>query len=93
MSSIKISNCSGFYFNITIKKHFWYVLQVTLYHVLKLYSNGPDSELSEKPVLSEFYEEIIFQDPSTYMKYILNDTLSKKSPIAEQNLHCMYLFF
>jgi len=67
-------------------------LQVTLYHVLKLYSNGPDSELSEKPVLSEFYEEIIFQDPSTFMKYVLNDTLSKKLPIAEQNLHCMYLF-
>lgn len=60
---------------------------VTLYHVLKLYSNGQDSELSEKPVLSEFYEEIIFQDPSTYMKYVLNDTLSKNPPIVEQNLH------
>lgn len=68
-------------------------LQVTLYHVLKLYSNGADSELSEKPVLSEFYEEIIFQDPSTFMKYVLNDTLSKNPPIAEQNLHCMYLFY
>lgn len=69
------------------------VLQVTLYHVLKLYSNGPDSELSEKPVLSEFYEEIIFQDPSTFMKYILNDTFSKNPPIAEQNLHCMQILY
>lgn len=56
-----------------------------------MYSNGPDSELSEKPVLSEFYEEIIFQDPSTYMKYVLNDTLNKKPPIAEKNLHCKNL--
>lgn len=60
--------------------------------MLKLYSNGQDSELSEKPVLSEFYEEIIFQDPSTYMKFVLNDTLSKRPSITEQNLHCMYCY-
>ncbi|VVC28917.1 YEATS [Cinara cedri] len=60
---------------------------VTLYHVLKLYSNGSDSELNEQPVLSEFYEEIIFQDPSTYMKYVLNDSLSNNPQIAKENLH------
>lgn len=43
-------------------------------HKSMLYNNGPDSESSENSIVSEFYEEIIFQDPSMYMKYILQDS-------------------
>lgn len=41
--------------------------------------------------MSELYEEIIFQDPSMYMKYILHDSLSNPPPVADQYLHCVYL--
>lgn len=46
---------------------------VTLYHILKLFHQGTDMALSKKTLVSEFYEEIVFQDPTQYMQHLLNN--------------------
>lgn len=60
--------------------------------MLKLYKNESYFEPSEIPIQSEFYEEIIFQNPSIYMNCILLGTLINKPKVAEQHLHCMYRY-
>ncbi|XP_071446152.1 YEATS domain-containing protein 4 [Hetaerina americana] len=47
---------------------------VTLYHVLKLFQTGPDVMLGKKTLVSEFYEEIVFQDPTVQMQHYLSTT-------------------
>lgn len=49
-------------------------MQVTLYHVLKLFQSGPDMMLGKKILVSEFYEEIVFQDPTALMQNLLTNT-------------------
>nr|CAG4641106.1 EOG090X0B3F [Eulimnadia texana] len=44
---------------------------VTLYHILKLFQNSQDPVGAKKPVVSEFYEEIVFQEPTTLMHNLL----------------------
>ncbi|KAE8741167.1 hypothetical protein FOCC_FOCC013331 [Frankliniella occidentalis] len=46
---------------------------VTLYHILKLFHQGADMALSKKTLISEFYEEIVFQDPTQYMQHLLTN--------------------
>lgn len=46
---------------------------VTLYHILKLFHQGADMALSKKTLVSEFYEEIVFQDPTQYMQHLLTN--------------------
>jgi YEATS domain-containing protein 4 len=50
-------------FEITIKIHFHDPNEraVTVYHMLKLFQTGPDVMLGKKTLVSEFYEEIVFQ--------------------------------
>ena len=51
--------------------------QVTIYHILKLFQSGISSTPSvvpsdnKKPLVSEFYEELIFQEPSAMMHQLL----------------------
>ncbi|XP_046391278.1 YEATS domain-containing protein 4 [Ischnura elegans] len=47
---------------------------VTLYHILKLFQTGPDVMLGKKTLVSEFYEEIVFQDPTMQMQHYLSTT-------------------
>ncbi|KAF4532355.1 hypothetical protein B566_EDAN003659 [Ephemera danica] len=47
---------------------------VTLYHILKLFQTGPDVMLGKKTLVSEFYEEIVFQDPTALMQTLLTTT-------------------
>ncbi|KAK6618296.1 YEATS domain-containing protein 4 [Polyplax serrata] len=49
---------------------------VTIYHILKLFQTGSDIAVSKKPLVSEFYEEIIFQEPTQLMKHLLNNVKS-----------------
>lgn len=46
---------------------------VTLYHILKLFHQGADMALTKKTLVSEFYEEVIFQDPTQYMQHLLTN--------------------
>lgn len=47
---------------------------VTLYHILKLFQTGPDMMGEKKTLVSEFYEEIVFQDPTALMQHLLTNT-------------------
>nr|CAD7398974.1 unnamed protein product [Timema cristinae] len=47
---------------------------VTLYHILKLFQSGPDAIQARKTLISEFYEEIVFQDPTNLMHHMLTST-------------------
>ncbi|XP_071532659.1 YEATS domain-containing protein 4 isoform X3 [Panulirus ornatus] len=53
---------------------------VTIYHILKLFQSPPGTTPAaipndfKKPLVSEFYEELIFQDPSAMMRQLLTNT-------------------
>jgi len=48
---------------------------ITIYHILKLFQTSPDAQITaKKSLVSEFYDEIIFQDPTAYMQHLLNMT-------------------
>lgn len=47
------------------------MFKVTIYHILKLFHTGTEVVVSKKPLVSEFYEEVIFQEPTQYMKQLL----------------------
>uniref|UniRef100_A0A2K6SD67 YEATS domain-containing protein 4 n=1 Tax=Saimiri boliviensis boliviensis TaxID=39432 RepID=A0A2K6SD67_SAIBB len=44
---------------------------VTLYHLLKLFQSDTNAMLRKKTVVSEFYDEMIFQDPTAMMQQLL----------------------
>uniref|UniRef100_A0A8C2TW56 YEATS domain containing 4 n=1 Tax=Coturnix japonica TaxID=93934 RepID=A0A8C2TW56_COTJA len=45
--------------------------EVTLYHLLKLFQSDTNAILGKKTVVSEFYDEMIFQDPTAMMQQLL----------------------
>lgn len=47
---------------------------VTLYHHLKLFQNETNIMLGKKTVVSEWYDEMIFQDPAAMMHSLLTTT-------------------
>ncbi|XP_033334697.1 YEATS domain-containing protein 4 Gas41 isoform X2 [Megalopta genalis] len=47
---------------------------VTIYHILKLFQTTPEIQLGKKSLVSEFYEEIVFQDPTAFMQHLLNSS-------------------
>lgn len=44
---------------------------VTLYHLLKLFQSDTNVMLGKKTVVSEFYDEMIFQNPTAMMQQLL----------------------
>lgn len=44
---------------------------VTIYHMLKLFQTEADIMLGKKNLVSEFYDELVFQDPSVFMQQLL----------------------
>lgn len=68
-------------FEVVIKLYFHDPTErpVTLYHILKLFQSPVvDGEISaqdaKKVLVSESYEEIVFQEPTQLMQYCLNNT-------------------
>lgn len=47
---------------------------VTLYHLLKLFQSETDIMLGKKHLVAEFYDELVFQDPSSMMQQLLTNT-------------------
>ncbi|XP_043466727.1 YEATS domain-containing protein 4 [Leptopilina heterotoma] len=63
-------------FEIVIKIYFHDANErpVTIYHILKLFQSTSEIQLGKKSLVSEFYEEIIFQDPTALMQQLLSST-------------------
>lgn len=47
---------------------------VTIYHLLKLFQSETDIMLGKKSLVAEYYDEMIFQDPTAMMQQLLNST-------------------
>jgi YEATS domain-containing protein 4 len=47
---------------------------VTIYHILKLFQTDNNVVNIKKHLVSEFYDELIFQDPSVMMQQLLSST-------------------
>ena len=62
--------------------------KVTLYHILKLFQNAPDVVVGKKPVVSEFYEEIVFQEPTLMMQQLLTDIPQLTTPAVKHDIDC-----
>lgn len=64
-------------FEITIKIYFVDQNEkpITIYHVLKLFETDPISKAInvKKNITSEFYDEIVFQEPSALLQQLLNN--------------------
>lgn len=62
---------------------------ITIYHILKLFETDPVNKTInvKKNLVSEFYDEIVFQDPSSMMQDLLNNPvyLSQQSYRHETN--------
>ncbi|KAK9876962.1 hypothetical protein WA026_015995 [Henosepilachna vigintioctopunctata] len=66
-------------FEIVIKIHFHDPNErpVTMYHILKLFHSGGTTDLgmeAGKGLVSESYDEIVFQDPTQFMHHLLTNT-------------------
>ncbi|KAF6209274.1 hypothetical protein GE061_015019 [Apolygus lucorum] len=63
-------------FEIVIKIYFHDTNErpVTLYHELKLFQSGPVAQLGKTLLVTEWYEEIVFQDPTAFMHHLLTNT-------------------
>lgn len=65
-------------------------VQVTIYHILKLFQTTPDIQLGKKSLVSEFYEEIVFQDPTALMQHLLNNGRPITLGVWRHNTDCRY---
>ncbi|XP_045645568.1 YEATS domain-containing protein 4 isoform X1 [Ursus americanus] len=62
---------------------------VTLYHLLKLFQSDTNAMLGKKTVVSEFYDEMIFQDPTAMMQQLL--TTSRQLTLGAYKHETEYL--
>nr|KAG5707356.1 hypothetical protein BaRGS_005323 [Batillaria attramentaria] len=46
---------------------------VTIYHLLKLFQSETDIMLGKKSLVAEFYDELVFQDPTSSMQQMLSN--------------------
>ncbi|WAR25391.1 YETS4-like protein [Mya arenaria] len=49
---------------------------VTVYHLLKLFQSETEVMLGKKSLVAEYYDELVFNDPSYMMQQLLNGTRS-----------------
>uniref|UniRef100_A0A0N8CBQ0 YEATS domain-containing protein 4 n=1 Tax=Daphnia magna TaxID=35525 RepID=A0A0N8CBQ0_9CRUS len=61
---------------------------VTLYHILKLFQNSPEIVVGKKPVVSEFYEEIVFQEPTVMMHQLLTNIPQLSTSPVKHDADC-----
>lgn len=63
-------------FEIVIKIFFQDPIErpVTIYHILKLFQSEADIMLGKKHLVSEHYDELIFQDPTAMLYQLLTNT-------------------
>nr|XP_020455220.1 YEATS domain-containing protein 4 isoform X2 [Monopterus albus] len=61
---------------------------VTLYHLLKLFQSD-SSAMPKKTVVSEFYDEMIFQDPTAMMQQLLTTSRQLTLGAYKHETECM----
>lgn len=69
-----------------------FYFQVTFYHILKLFQNSPEIVVGKKPVVSEFYEEIVFQEPTVMMHQLLTNIPQLSTSPVKHDADCKAQF-
>ncbi|KAG5882716.1 hypothetical protein JTB14_020560 [Gonioctena quinquepunctata] len=80
-------------FEIVIKIHFHDPNErpVTMYHILKLFHSGSTQDIGieqNQGLVSESYDEIVFQDPTQLMHHLLINTKQLTLGRWEHNTNC-----
>lgn len=65
---------------------------MTIYHILKLFQSPPEAQNGKKNLVSEFYEEIVFQDPTQLMQHLLSSTRPITLGAWKHETDCDYYF-
>ena len=55
---------------------------------MKLFQNSPEIVVGKKPVVSEFYEEIVFQEPTAMMQQLLTNIPQLTTPPVKNDSDC-----
>lgn len=58
--------------------------------MLKLFQSTPEIQLGKESLVSEFYEEIVFQDPTALMQHLLNSSRPMTLGVWRHNTDCLY---
>lgn len=64
-----------------------------MYHILKLFHSDGTQDLrleQGKRLVSESYDEIVFQDPTQLMHHLLTNTKQLTMSMWEHNTNCKY---
>lgn len=64
-----------------------------MYHILKLFNSGGTSDIGMeqgKGLVSESYDEIVFQDPTQLMQYLLTNTKQLTLGRWENHTDCKF---
>lgn len=67
-----------------------------MYHILKLFHSGNTTDVGleqGKGLVSESYDEIVFQDPTQYMHHLLTNTKVLSIGPGEHNTDCTFSYF
>ena len=70
-----------------------YQLLRLMFHILKLFQNSPDAIVGKKPVVSEFYEEIVFQEPTAMMQQLLQNVRMLTTSPVKYDTDCKFEIF
>ncbi|XP_072877039.1 YEATS domain-containing protein 4 isoform X2 [Chlorocebus sabaeus] len=65
---------------------------VTLYHLLKLFQSDTNAMLGKKTVVSEFYDEMIFQDPTAMMQQLLTTSRQLTLGAYKHETECLTMW-
>ena len=67
------------------------MIQLTIYHLLKLFQNDPAVIAGKKNVVSEQYDEIVFTDPTNTMYQLLTSPKPMVPAIRhEPGIDCVF---
>lgn len=58
--------------------------------MLKLFQSTSETQLRKESLVSEFYEEIVFQDPTALMQHLLNSSRPMTLGVWRHNTDCLY---
>lgn len=65
-----------------------------MYHILKLFQTGATSDMTNdinKGLVSESYDEIVFQEPTQLMQHLLTNTKQLTLGPWKHDTNCKYI--
>lgn len=67
--------------------------QLTIFHLLKLFSVDPEVQAGSKNLVNEYYDEIIFHEPSSFFYQMLTSTKALSPGSKKHETDCKFSSF